>query len=291
MRVMSHRCRDTDNHNLSPTGAEMQTTTISPPLGERYREGVPAVLESTPRPSCPRRSISNCRATTRKHVRPEPVEGPLTPSPVRGRGLEPAPLQNGGEGDAPPVQRHRQPQPLPRRCRDTDNNNLSPAGGEIQRGGSPSHSQAAPRPRARAGASVTAVQPQGNTFGLSLSKALLPPLPFAGEGWGEGDAPPGQRHRQPQPLPHRCRDTDNHNLSPAGGEIQRGGSRSYLKAASPPAPEPYKWKQLPSIPTPFSPLCDLCALCGESLCALRDLCGESPSTANEREPRPRAPRP
>ncbi len=141
--------------------------------------------------------------------------------------------------------------------------------------------------------------------------------------------PPGQRCRQLQSLPHRCRDTDNHNLSPAGGEIQRGGSRSHLKAAPHPAPraravsncrattrnhvrpEPVEGSLTPlsrsrervgvrvkgsllqgaSLPAfagkhgcakapesanpfpPFSPLC-----------ALRDLCGESPSSWAEQRP-------
>ena len=39
----------------------------------------------------PSRGVSNCRKGAIKYVRPEPVEGPLIPSPVRGRGDKRAP--------------------------------------------------------------------------------------------------------------------------------------------------------------------------------------------------------
>ena len=86
------------------------------------------------------------------------------------------------------------PNPAPHEG-DTSHSNLSPTGGEIQRGGSS-------------------------------------PSPVLGEGWGEGpaegqhpDLPHAAADSKPahDPSPHEG-DTSHSNLSPAGGEIQRGGS-------------------------------------------------------------------
>jgi len=105
----------------------------------------------------------------------------------------------------------------------TSHFNLSPAGGETQRGGNPSATDHAP---VEAG-----FKPDYDSTTPSVESPPTP-SPVLGEslprtrygGWGEGKSPSTENPEPAVQNPTPSTQNLDPNLSPAGGEIQRGGS-------------------------------------------------------------------